>query len=108
MTTSEYLFDIINKIDNLIYKDVAYNNIDNRFSIEMRPVAEILNFFKKQYKQDPWEYISGDEHNGWQVDFWYILYRTDDFELILSGSLFYGKFVIGRYEREIPDEEDEE
>ena len=38
--------------------------------------------------------LSGDETNGWQIDFWYHFKSYEYGTYVLSGSLHYGNFIL--------------
>jgi hypothetical protein len=40
--------------------------------------------------------LSGDETNGWQIDFWYIFKHPNLGTYILTGSLFYGDYCFAK------------
>jgi len=61
----------------------------------------LAHILKETFAFDEFE-GTGDETNGWQVDFWYYFKHADRGRYCLSGSLGYGEF-----EFNLVDDEDE-
>lgn len=63
--------------------------------IPMTPVQDVAKILT-ELGYDELE-LSGDETNGWQIDFWYYFYNTvAGPKLCLSGSLHYGDFKLSK------------
>lgn len=60
--------------------------------IPMRPLRDVLESFESIGYKEVQPYL---EINGWQCDFWmYLSKDTSKVELVITGSLYYGRFQI--------------
>jgi hypothetical protein len=68
---------------------------EGRLKLEtMIPISE-MDSLMQEFGYDELE-TDGDETNGWQIDFWYTWNKKDRYSYTLSGSLFYGGFVLSK------------
>ena len=59
---------------------------------------------EKEYGFEPFQY-SGDNTNGYSVDFWYYYKHKEHGFFCLSGSLLYGDVIFTRTDEDSTDEE---
>jgi hypothetical protein len=79
--------DIIDQAVNDILKSGAQS-----VKIPMCPLSELVEKFKKHgYK---WRELSGNELNGWEVDFWYYFDKKGHKSICFSGGLYRGDFKL--------------
>lgn len=77
--------------------DSVLNGIQEPVNIPMIPIEEFEKILKENFQIDT-DTLEEDV-NGWQVDFWYYYKIKENIFLVLSGSLYYGKFNIFLEER---------
>lgn len=78
------------QIENLIASD------SKEIEILMTPIKEIEKVLTSLGYDEL--NLTGDELNGWQVDFWYKFTHEEKPNLTVSGSLYYGDFKIYKVE----------
>ena len=81
------------RLTKKILKDLMSGKI-TEVCIKVQPLDEIFQLVKSVTKDNPFDYIEGDDTNGWEVDFYYRLADLKTSMLIISGSLFYGNYHI--------------
>jgi len=59
---------------------------------QMMPIRDIEDILKEIGFEDL--ELSGEETNGWQIDFWYTFQSSEYGVYELSGSLHYGDFQL--------------
>lgn len=79
------LQDLENKIKQFLDSD------EETICIDMFPIDKIEDVLKKLgFPKDSLDY----DTNGWQIDFWYTYYNSNNEAIRLSGSLHYGDFKL--------------
>lgn len=85
--------EIVDKLT--IFLDSDMESITLPYMIAIRDFEKILLSFGFDKLS-----LTGDETNGWQVDFWYKFNHINLGQFMLSGSLHYGNFVFSKYKED--------